>query len=609
MDRSDAHICPAQSGINGQVRLDPHDTTLQYLKVMHLVPSFGYAAGGPTEDIAMTAHGTGSGGMDGRDADAFPRLDDDMLQRLARYGVEEDVAEGTVLYERGQRAPDFFVVVKGSIEAFEHDAGGVLRTVTVHREGQISGELDTLTDREIKVSGRAGPGARVIRLRRDQFRSMVSFEPDIGEVVMRAYMLRRARILKTSVGGLIIIGPAHGGDTQRIRRFLERNNYPFALVDTETDEAGLAELESFNLSAADLPVVMTVRREVLKNPGAAELADTLGLTERIEPGHVFDVTVVGAGPAGLAAAVYAASEGLDTLVIESLAPGGQAGTSSKIENYLGFPAGVSGHELAGRAQAQAQKFGARLSVSRAAVSLDCSGRPLVMALDDGQFVMTRSIVIATGARYRKLVLNDYARFEGQGIHYAATHMEAQLSAGSEVVVVGGGNSAGQAAVFLAASASHVHILVRGEGLAETMSDYLVRRIEQSSRITLHARSSITALNGGTYLEEVIWHNSASGVDRNLRVSGLFVMIGAEPNTDWLGGCLPLDAGGFVLTGIDAGVAPDAGGTFATAKPGIFAIGDVRSGSIKRVAAGVGEGSAVIASVHQYLAPPLTEENA
>ncbi|WP_429242030.1 FAD-dependent oxidoreductase [Luteibacter sp. 621] len=541
---------------------------------------------------------------DGRDADTFPRLSDDMLRRLARFGTEEDIAEGVVLYERGQRSPDFFVVVRGSIEAFERDVHGTLRTVTVHGAGQLSGELDTLTDREIKVSGRAGPDTRVIRLRRDQFRSMVSFEPDIGEVVMRAYMLRRARILKTSVGGMVIIGPTHSGDTQRIRRFLERNNYPYSLIDTETDEGGRAELESFGLTGADLPVVLTNRREVLKNPAAGQLSDALGMTELIEPGHVFDVAVVGAGPAGLAAAVYASSEGLDTLVIESLAPGGQAGTSSKIENYLGFPMGISGHDLAGRAQAQAQKFGARLSVSRAAVSLDCSQRPFLMTLDDGQAVLTRSIVVASGARYRKLHLADYERFEGQGIHHAATHMEAQLSAGTEVVVVGGGNSAGQAAVFLSSTASHVHIVVRGEGLAATMSDYLVQRINQSSRITLHSHSTITRLSGGSNLEQVSWQNAMTGGVESHPVSGLFVMIGAEPNTDWLGGCLALDAARFVLTGADAGLAPDQGGAFATGTPGIFAIGDVRSGSIKRVAAGVGEGAAVIASVHQFLAPPV-----
>lgn len=540
--------------------------------------------------------------VDGRESDAFPRLGQDVLRRLAVYGVEEDVAAGTVLYERGQRAPDFFVVLAGSIEAYEHNADGLLRTVTVHEAGQLSGELDTLTDREIKVSGRAGAGTRVIRLRRDQFRAMVSCEPDIGEVVMRAYILRRGRMLKNSVGGLLILGPARSGDTQRIRRFLERNNYPFSLIDTEADESGAAQLDSFGVALDDLPVVMTVKREFLKNPTAAQLADTLGLTELIEPGHVFDVTVVGAGPAGLAAAVYAASEGLDTLVIESLAPGGQAGTSSKIENYLGFPTGVSGHALASRAQAQAQKFGARLSVSRAAVSLDCSQAPLLMALDDGQSVLTRSVVIATGARYRKLNLPNYDQFEGRGIHYAATHMEAQLTTNSEVIVVGGGNSAGQAAVFLSSTAAHVHILVRGPGLAATMSDYLVRRIEQSPHITLHTHSTITALEGEQNLAAVTWHNSALGSDTLVDVGGLFVMIGAEPNTGWLGGCLELDSGGFVVTGMDAGQTQRTGGQFATAKSGIFAIGDVRAGSIKRVASGVGEGSAVIASVHQHLNP-------
>jgi thioredoxin reductase (NADPH) len=325
------------------------------------------------------------------------------------------------------------------------------------------------------------------------------------------------------------------------------------------------------------------------------------MTETIDPGHVYDVAVIGAGPAGLAAAVYAASEGLQTIVIEGLAPGGQAGTSSKIENYLGFPTGISGQALAGRAQTQAQKFGARLAISRTVVGLAYEERPYRLLLDDGQSVAACAVVIATGARYRKLDVPNYAAFEGQGIHYAATAMEAQLCRGEEVVVVGGGNSAGQAAVFLSRTVAHVHILVRAEGLAATMSDYLVQRIASSPKITLHPRTEITALEGDDRLHRVTWTRRDTGSAETRPVGNVFVMIGAEPNTDWLNGCLDLDAKGFVRTGLCADGTPLAS-PYATTRPGVFAVGDVRSGSVKRVASGVGEGSVVVQAIHQFLHP-------
>jgi thioredoxin reductase (NADPH) len=340
---------------------------------------------------------------------------------------------------------------------------------------------------------------------------------------------------------------------------------------------------------------------MLMNPTTAELADSLGLTESLEPGHVHDVAVVRAGPAGLAAAVYAASEGLDTIVIEGMAPGGQAGTSSKIENYLGFPTGISGQALAGRAQIQAQKFGARLAISRNVVRLHCASQPYQLELDDGQRVAARAVVIATGARYRKLDVPNYDRYEGQGIHYAATPMEGKLCTGEEVVVVGGGNSAGQAAVFLSRIAAHVHVLVRGTGLAATMSDYLIQRIQQSPRITLHTETQIVGLEGNDRLQQVTWSGRHDGSRETLAIANVFVMVGAEPNTDWLHDCLALDAKGFVSTGIDGEGMPTSV-LFATSMPGIFAVGDVRSGSVKRVASGVGEGSVVIQAVHKFLNP-------
>jgi thioredoxin reductase (NADPH) len=451
------------------------------------------------------------------------------------------------------------------------------------------------------VSARAAVDSRVVRVKRSDFRRLVSSEPDIGEILMRAFILRRVGLIRHAQGGGVLIGPGHAADTLRIQRFLTRNGYPLRLFDTDVDPDAGGFLDCFQLTADQLPVVITPDNRVLRNPTTAALADELGLTERLDPDLVHDVAVIGAGPAGLAAAVYAASEGLTTIVVEGLAPGGQAGTSSKIENYLGFPTGISGMALAGRAQVQAQKFGARLAISRAVAGIDCDRQPYRVRLDDGQSTSARAVVIATGARYRKLDVPNFSKFEGEGIHYAATAMESRLCTAEEVVVIGGGNSAGQAAVFLSRTAAHVHILVRGRGLAATMSDYLVRRIESSPRITLHARTEITALDGDTALRQLTWTNRATGASETRKIANMFVMIGAEPNTDWLNGCLDLDSKGFIKTGVAAdGEAPAS--PFETSRRGIYAVGDVRSGSVKRVASGVGEGSVVVQAIHRFLNP-------
>ncbi|MEJ1975893.1 MAG: FAD-dependent oxidoreductase [Acetobacteraceae bacterium] len=536
-----------------------------------------------------------------REAQAFPRLDPEMVARVASYGVEQALPQGAILFERGQRGVDFFVVVDGKIEIFDLDAQGEPNVFTVHRKHQFAGEIDLFSERRALVSARTGADSRVLRIGNREFRRLVVGEPDIGEIIMRAFILRRVGIIEHGHGSVVLIGPGHGGDTLRLQRFIIRNAYPFRLLDIDTDPDAEGFLAHFNLEPTDLPVVIAPGDRLLRNPSNAALADELGLTELLDPAKVYDLAVVGAGPAGLAAAVYGASEGLETIVIEGVAPGGQAGTSSRIENYLGFPTGISGQALAGRAQMQAQKFGARLAVSRAAIELDCGGDPFRVTLDDGQSVAARAIVVATGARYRKLNLVNYAKYEGQGIHYAATTMEAQLCAHAEVVVVGGGNSAGQAAVFLSRTVSHVHLLVRKSGLAETMSDYLVRQIETSPRITLHPFAEVTALEGDALLRQVTWTDRRTGVAQTRPVGNLFVMIGAEPNTGWLNGCLTLDAAGFIRTGRD-----DQGqmlaSPFATTKRGIFAVGDVRSGSVKRVASGVGEGSVVVQAIHQFLHP-------
>ncbi len=536
-----------------------------------------------------------------REAQIFPRLTAEMAGRVAGYGAEESLAQGTPVFERGQRGVDFFLVLDGSIEVFDADEHGRPNVFATHGVRQFTGEMDLFNDRRILVSGRAGVDSRVVRVKRPDFRRLVSTEADIGEIMMRAFILRRVGFIRQSQGGVVLIGQGHDGDTLRLQRFMTRNGYPHRLLDIDADPDAGGFLECFALAADQLPVVIAPGEQVLRNPSNAGLADALGLTEVLDPAKTYDVAVVGAGPAGLAAAVYAASEGLSTIVIEGMAPGGQAGTSSKIENYLGFPTGISGLALAGRAQAQAQKFGARLAISRAVVGLDCSAAPYTLRLDDGQSLPARAVVVATGARYRKLDVAGYERFEGQGIHYAATGMEAQLCTGEEVVVVGGGNSAGQAAVFLSRTVAHVHILVRAPGLAATMSDYLVQRIASSHGITLHTRTEITALAGEKLLSHVTWTNRDTGAVETRRVGNVFVMIGAEPNSEWLGGCLDLDAKGFVQTGRDAeGQALSS--AFATTRAGIYAVGDVRSGSVKRVASGVGEGSVVVQAIHGFLHP-------
>ena len=536
-----------------------------------------------------------------REAQTFPRLSEEMAARVVAYGAEELLPKGALIFERGERGVDFFFVLEGAIEIFDFDEGGKPNVFTVHGERQFTGELDLFNDRKILVSGRTGVDSRVVRIKRPDFRRLVTGESDIGEIIMRAFILRRVGLIRHAMGGVVLLGPGHRGDTLRLQRFLTRNGYPHRLLDTEVASDAEAFLGCFELTPDQLPVVISADHRMLRNPSTAELADHLGLTETLDPERVYDVAVVGAGPAGLAAAVYAASEGLGTIVVEGMAPGGQAGTSSKIENYLGFPTGISGQALAGRAQVQAQKFGARLAISRNAVGIDCSNRPYRISLDDNQTISARSIIVATGARYRKLDVPNFAKFEGQGIHYAATAMEAQLCGGEEVIVVGGGNSAGQAAVFLSRTAAHVHVLVRASGLAATMSDYLVQRIQQSPKITLHARTEITALEGDDRLRKVTWTDRDTGDSETHSVGNVFVMIGAEPNTDWLVGCLDLDAKGFIQTGKGAdGMA--LASPYATTRPGVFAVGDVRSGSVKRVASSVGEGSVVIQAVHDFLNP-------
>jgi thioredoxin reductase (NADPH) len=553
--------------------------------------------------MAADEHGGGEG-FDptdpyNREAQTFPQLTPEQLERIRRFGKLEQVPGGTFLFRRGERGVDFFAVMEGAVEILNSGTTQAGDVIHVHSDGQFTGELDLFNHREILVDGRTARDSRLIRLPRPDFLRMMEAEPDIGEIIMRAFILRRVGLMRYAQGAVVLIGSSHSGDTLRLQRFLSRNGYPHRMLDTDQDPDPEGFSTSLKLEPAQLPAVV-LPGKTLHKPSNAALADALGLTEARDPDHVFDLAVVGAGPAGLAAAVYGASEGLDTIVVEAMAPGGQAGTSSRIENYLGFPTGISGQALAARAQIQAQKFGAQLAISRRAATIDCAASSYAIELEGGERIATHAIVIATGARYRTLDVPDYEKFEGQGIHYAATWIEGNLCSGEEVAVVGGGNSAGQAAVFLAQQAGHVHMLVRGDGLAATMSEYLISRIGASPRITLHPYCQVTGLEGDQNLRSVSWTHGNTGAVETRPVSNLFVMIGAVPNTDWLDGCVALDRGGFVVTGRDGdGMALSS--PYATERPGIFAVGDVRAGSTKRVASGVGEGSVVVSAIHQYLA--------
>ncbi|WP_299611649.1 FAD-dependent oxidoreductase [uncultured Tateyamaria sp.] len=530
-----------------------------------------------------------------REEQTFPVLNDDQVSRLTGYGAVEDLPKGTWLFERGQRGVDFFLILKGCIEITDSTPNGEEMVITTHARHQFTGELDLFNQRKILVGGRTGEDSRVVRLSRDQFRRMSSTEQDIGEIIMRAFILRRTAFIVHSEAGVTLVGAKNDRDVIRINRFLTRNGYPLLQHEPGSTEGDRIIGEQ----GGDLPIVCTPDGHTYHNPGTPELADILGLTEDLVDDHVRDLSIVGAGPAGLSACVYGASEALETIVIEAEAPGGQAGTSSKIENYLGFPTGISGQALAGRAWIQAQKFGATFAIARGATGIEKEEDGAFAIVTEGdQVIRSRAVILACGATYRTLNLEGYETYEGQGIHYAATALEAQFCAGTDVVVIGGGNSAGQAAVFLSHHASHVHVLIRGDGLADSMSDYLVRRIDESSRITLQTQTEVTALRGERMLEQVIWKNRRTGEEKTVDAPNMFVMIGASPNTAWLDDCVELDEKGFVVTGRASG--DHAVSPFGTSVPGIFAVGDVRSGSVKRVASGVGEGSVCISDVHRFL---------
>jgi thioredoxin reductase (NADPH) len=526
---------------------------------------------------------------------SFAGLSEDMLSRLKVCSSEMTCEAGRLLFRRGTRDVDMFVVLSGQLEIDDQGEPGVEHVIAILRRGQFTGELDLLDNRPALVTCRAKTRTKVLRVDRATLRRLMRSDAEIAEIVMQACIGRRFDLLRHASGGVLLLGLEHSADTIRLQRFLTRNGFPFQLLNPEKNADADSLIRSFELQASELPVVVLLDRTILRNPTNSKLADELQLTDMRDFDCAYDVAIVGAGPAGLAAAVYAASEGLSTAVIEGAAPGGQAGTSSRIENYLGFPTGVSGQELSDRSQIQAQKFGARFMISRDVTAMTRDNEHHALVLSDGETVRARAVVIATGARYLRLSVQDYDRFEYQGIHYAATAMEAGLCQQDEVAVVGAGNSAGQAALFLSRTAECVHLLVRGSSLDATMSDYLIQRIVASRTITLHLETEIIALSGDDRLREVTWLTKGADRSEVRRIGNVFVMIGARPRAEWLSNTLQRDAKGFILTGVEAG----SHSTFGTSAEGVFAVGDVRSGSVKRVASAVGEGSAVISEVHQY----------
>ena len=538
----------------------------------------------------------------------FPMLTPEQIARLAVHGQVRHVQRGEVLMEAGEQTPRFFVVTAGHI-VIVRPSGVTEALVAVLHPGQFTGEVTMLSGRRGLVRIRAGEAGAVVELERDYILALVQTDGELSEILLRAFILRRVELIAHGFGDVVLVGSRHSPGTLRIQEFLTRNGHPYASIDLDRDAGVQALLDQFQVTVDDVPVVICRGVVVLRNPTNGQIADCLGFNEAIDHTQVRDLVIVGAGPSGLSAAVYSASEGLDVLVLETNAPGGQAGSSSKIENYLGFPTGISGQELATRAYTQAQKFGAQLLIAQSATQLACDRKPYAVAIDHGPRVLARTVIIATGAEYRRLALENLAQFEGVGVYYGATFVEAQWCGDEEVIVVGGGNSAGQAAVFLAQTARRVHLLIRSGGLAASMSRYLIQRIEETPAIVFRPHTEIMAFEGGDHLERVRWRDNRTGTSETHAIRHVFAMTGAVPNTRWLQGCVALDAHGFIKTGAELSPEDVAAARWPlsraphlleTSLPGVFAVGDVRGGNMKRVASAVGEGSIAVAFVHQVL---------
>jgi thioredoxin reductase (NADPH) len=543
-------------------------------------------------------------------AHAFPHLTPAQIDRIRPFGKVRKMEVGEILFQPGDVNVPFFVLLSGGMEIVQPDVKGE-RQITTHGAGAFTGEMSMISGRGALVRGRVTAPGEFIELTSHDFFSVVARDAELNEILMRAFILRRILLLSSGHGNVVLMGSRHSAKTLRLREFLSRNGHPHTYVDLDTDKSAQELLDQFAVKVEEIPVVICNGVTVLKSPTTQELAKCLGFNSSIESSQVRDLVIVGAGPAGLATAVYAASEGLDVLMVEKEAPGGQAGSSSKIENYLGFPMGVSGLELAARATTQAQKFGAKMMIASSVTRLDCGKRPYQLVLDDGRSIPAHAVVIASGARYNKPHIANLKQFEGLGVYYGATFIESQLCGNEEVIVVGGANSAGQAAVYLSQTASKVHMLVRSDKLADTMSRYLIQRIEENPAIDLRCNTEIIGMEGETQLERVTWRDKITGATETRPIRHVFIMTGASPRTDWLKGCLALDDKGFIVTGrdLDAVAVPGAPAwplprvplMLETSLPGVFAVGDVRSGNVKRVASAVGEGAIAVHLVHRVLA--------
>ncbi|THD57586.1 FAD-dependent oxidoreductase [Phenylobacterium sp.] len=542
--------------------------------------------------------------LETRQAQMFPVLDPVQVETARRFasGPPRVFQPGELLYEVGERNVPSWLLLEGNIAITRHDGLGRTEAMVVERPGQFTGEVSQLAGRGTLAAARAGPdGATALPFDAAHLRALLIGTAELGETIMRALILRRMSLLEAGVTGAILVGPPDHPDVVRLEVFLSRNSYPHTLLDVLGDGEGHALVERMGVAPDELPLMICPNGTILRRPSNAEAASCLGILIPLVPGKVYDVAVVGAGPAGLATAVYAASEGLSVLALDQRATGGQAGASARIENYLGFPTGISGQALAGRAWNQAQKFGAEIAVPLEVTRLDCDasrapGQPLRLELGDGGAALAKTVVIASGARYRRPAIPNIEEFEGAGVSYWASAVEAKLCEGEEVALVGGGNSAGQAVVFLAPKVERLHLIVRGPDLRASMSRYLIDRIAALPNVELHPHTEIVGLEGArsTGLSAAICRHRQTGEEVRRTLRHLFLFIGADPNAGWLQGCVETDDKGFVVTGAQAGL------PLETALPGVFAIGDVRAGSTKRVAAAVGEGAAVVAQIHAFL---------
>jgi thioredoxin reductase (NADPH) len=542
---------------------------------------------------------------------AFPTLTPAQISRLHHHGEERPIREGDLLFREGDRRYDFFVILEGEVEIIDH-SGTAPRVLARHGAGRFLGEVNMFTGQRVYLTGRVSKPGRVLAIPPERLREIVAMQPDLSDLIVNAFLMRRLILLGgPATESLRIIGSRYSRDTLRLREFAVANRLPHIWMDLEADPHAETVLRQLGIQPEETPIVIWQGREVRRNPSTAELVELVGLDMGQGTGELLDLVVVGAGPAGLAAALYGASEGLRTVAVEGVAVGGQASTSSKIENYLGFPAGISGADLAARARLQAEKFGAYIRMPSEAVALHREGDAYAVELADGSRLTSHSVIIATGASYRRLPVPRMRELEGAGVYYSATETEAILCRGDAVAIVGGGNSAGQAAVFMAEQARRVYVIIRGGDLGKSMSRYLVARIENTRNIEVLTHMDVVELKGANYLTGLRARNNQTGEERELPVRALFVFTGAVPHTQWLRGTLAMDERGFILTGPALPHTPDSTQGWAlegrdphlleTSLPGVFATGDVRSGSTKRVASAVGEGSIAVRMVHEYLA--------